>query len=351
MLIRALPTLLLIAAALPALGASYRSENFIVLAETPELARECADAAERERREVALQWLGRELPAWREPCPIRVEVGEQLGAGGATTFMLEKGRPFGWDMQVRGSHDRLLDSVIPHEVAHTVFATHFGRPLPRWADEGICTLIEADVEQQKHRSLLLRFVGEGRIFPIESLLSMRDYPRDVMPLFSQGYSLSRFLAGRGSKRRLLAFVKAGMEEDAWADAARKFYGFEDLTELEHDWQAWVSAGSPDYESLVVPPPPSKTTDVSPQTQPPAAPQFAAFGKVLFADVTSVSFCGPGFPAPADGAFDVLTAEEGGSITVFERYVVHDVPQADGAIRRSVYLYDELGGFEQLLPAR
>ncbi len=33
-------------------------------------------------------------------------------------------------MEVIGTPERILDSVLPHEVTHTILATYFGRPLP-----------------------------------------------------------------------------------------------------------------------------------------------------------------------------------------------------------------------------
>src|SRR5688500_6441852 len=133
---------LVCAAALLSLGASYRTNNFIVDAATPDLAREVCESAEKFRHDLAIEWLEKPLPDWNEPCPIRVTVGERMGAGGATSFMFDRGRPFGWTMSVQGSRERVLDSVLPHEVTHAIFATHFGRPLPRWADEGACTTVE-----------------------------------------------------------------------------------------------------------------------------------------------------------------------------------------------------------------
>ena len=98
------------------LGASYRTQNFIVEAPTPQLAEEFGRAAETFRNELAIEWLGRELPPWREPCPINTTVGPEVGAGGATTFMFDQdaaGQPqvFGWKMSVQGSRERILDSV------------------------------------------------------------------------------------------------------------------------------------------------------------------------------------------------------------------------------------------------
>ncbi len=112
-------------AAFSSLGASYRTGNFVIDAPTGEMAQQIGQAAERYRKDLALEWLGHEMPNWAQPCPITVQVGEHLGAGGATSFVFEHGEVFGWRMSIQGSLTRILDSVLPHEVTHTVFATHF----------------------------------------------------------------------------------------------------------------------------------------------------------------------------------------------------------------------------------
>src|SRR5438128_9147232 len=77
-------------------GASSRSENFIVTAPTQQLAAEVCTAAEAFRRDLAIEWLGQELPPWRQPCPIDArQISPQLGAGGETSFMFDNGMPFG----------------------------------------------------------------------------------------------------------------------------------------------------------------------------------------------------------------------------------------------------------------
>src|SRR5262245_8390493 len=62
-----------LAVVLPFLGgASYRTTNFVVEAPTPSAARRVAEQAESCRATIARAWLGRELPSWSTPCPIRV---------------------------------------------------------------------------------------------------------------------------------------------------------------------------------------------------------------------------------------------------------------------------------------
>ena len=72
------------------LGASYRTQNFLVEAPTAQVAQQVGQYAEHYRREKALHWLGREMPPWSEPCPLHVKVTFG-GAGGATTFNFDFG--------------------------------------------------------------------------------------------------------------------------------------------------------------------------------------------------------------------------------------------------------------------
>lgn len=223
---------------------SCRSQNFVVEAPTPELARQLCSEAERFRKELALEWLGQELPAWSDICPIRVTVGPHLGAGGATSFTFINGQPRQWDMQLQGSAQRILDSVLPHEVTHTVLATHFGRPLPRWADEGAATSVEHASERSKQDRLLIEFLTTDRGIAFNHMFAMREYPPDILPLYSQGYSLARYLIAQGGKRKFIDYVGDGMRSNNWTAATQKHYSMRSLSELQVTWLDWVRQGSP-----------------------------------------------------------------------------------------------------------
>jgi len=228
---------------------SVRSEHFIVSAPSRELAEEICQAAETMRRDLAIEWLGQELPPWREPCPIQAHVHPQLGAGGVTSFMFDRGQPWGWTMSIQGSRERVLDSVLPHEITHTIFATHFGRPLPRWADEGACTTVESPVEKSKQDKFLIQFLTSDRGIPFNDMFAMKDYPADILPLYSQGYSLARYLIQQGGKRKFVNYVGEGMQTNNWTAATKKHYGFTSLSDLQVTWVDWVKQGSPDISGM------------------------------------------------------------------------------------------------------
>ncbi|MEX0714391.1 MAG: hypothetical protein WD278_18795 [Pirellulales bacterium] len=236
--------IVLLAASVTSLGASYRTANFIVSAPSPQVAEQVGLAAEKYRRELAIEWLGKPLDKWQQPCPIAVDVGPGKGAGGATSFVFDRGQVFGWQMSIQGSLERVLDSVLPHEVTHTVFATHFRQPLPRWADEGGCSTVEHASERIKQQKMLVRYLQSGRGIPFSQMFAMREYPPDILPLYAQGHSLATFLIGQGGKRKFMAFVADGLEQERWSDIVSAHYGFSSLGSLQNAWVDWVRMGSP-----------------------------------------------------------------------------------------------------------
>ena len=233
-----------LAAASVAPAAGYRTANFVVEAPTEAQARKIGDAAEQYRHTLAVEWTGAPLPRWSRPCPITAQVAPHLGAGGATSFVFDKGEVFNWTMTIQGSEERILDSVLPHEITHTIFASHFRRPLPRWADEGACTTVEHPVERARQHKMLLEFLTTGRGIAFPEMFAMREYPADVLPLYSQGYSLARYLIERGGRHKYVAFVGDGLARDDWSAALRKHYGMGDIAQLQGVWLDWVRQGCP-----------------------------------------------------------------------------------------------------------
>lgn len=227
------------------------SENFIVLCRDPRLAQAVSQAAERLRRELAVHWLGEELPNWSERCPIEVVTGPNLGAGGETRFTLYNGNVGHWSMSVQGTPERILDSVLPHEITHTIFASYFA-PLnthvPRWADEGACTTVEHSSEQNKHKTHLLEYLSTGRGLSFNRMFSLVDYPRDILPLYAQGHSVVEFLIEQGGPRQFVQFLQEGMESQQWEKAVTNAYGYETLGQLQVQWNQWIADGRGSVDS-------------------------------------------------------------------------------------------------------
>ncbi len=236
-------------------AAPVSSKNFQVYAADPVMANRVAEQAEYYRKKLAIEWLGHELPDWSQPCPIQVNLAMDAGGETSFAFLVDEqgnGTPVDWDMKIFGPHDRLLDAVLPHEITHTIFATHFGRPLPRWADEGACTTVEHVSERDKNHQMLIRFLTAkpSRGIPFNRMFTLKNYPHDILPLYAQGYSLAKFLIFQTGQREFLDYVAAGMEYEnqmpplaAWNRATQEHFQYQDLSELQLAWQGWVRSGS------------------------------------------------------------------------------------------------------------
>jgi hypothetical protein len=241
---RRLKTAWIAAALLVCMGAGYRTPNFVIQTSDSRLAEHYGKVAEQLRRDLAVAWLGKELPNWSQPCPVAIHVGPTLGAGGATTFYFDRGEVYGWRMNIQGSAERIQDSVLPHEITHMIFASHFRKPLPRWADEGGATTVEHVSEQAKHKRMLIQFLQSNRGIAFNQMYSMTEYPADVMPLYAQAYSLVDYLIQQVGRRQFIAYLGEGMEADDWTAATEKWYGVKNLGTLQNQWLAWVAQGSP-----------------------------------------------------------------------------------------------------------
>ena len=227
-------------------GAVYQTRNFTVTAPTSDEAKRVGEAAEEYRRDLAQFWLGSPLPPWGKPCTIRVKTGS-LGAGGETRFQFVGKEVLNWNMYVQGSLERILDSVLPHEVNHTIFACHYRRPLPRWADEGAATLFEHRSEQVKQLGLLNQVIrGDREFIPMAQLLRMKEYPkgmRAMLIMYAEGYALADFLVQQGGRDTYLKFLNDG-DEMGWSEAIRTNYHHGGVESLEKNWKGWILAGMP-----------------------------------------------------------------------------------------------------------
>src|SRR6516162_1712183 len=197
-------------------------------------AKQVGDWAEYYRKQKALEWLHQEMPTWGQPCPLKVTV-TMNGSSGATSFAFDRRAILSIDMHIEGAADRLIASVLPHEITHTVFAYYFRDPMPRWADEGGSVLSEDDLERGRHDQLVRQILNTpGRAIPLRRLFTMTRYPPDVMVLYAEGYSVTKFLVELGGRPNFLAFIAKGKGGD-WDRALREHYHYNSVEELEMAW--------------------------------------------------------------------------------------------------------------------
>jgi hypothetical protein len=70
-----------------------------------------------------------------------------------------------------------------------------------------------------------------------------------MPLYSQGYSVARYLIAQGGQRKFIGFLEDGLARGDWNGATREHYGYETLGHFQVAWLDWVKRGSPPLKGL------------------------------------------------------------------------------------------------------
>jgi hypothetical protein len=220
----------------------YSARSFSAFADGKELAETTARTAEELRARFSQEWLARPLPKWSSPC--RIEVQPAGAAGGSTTYRFEGGAVTGLHMRLQGPKEK-LPHLLAHEVMHTVLATHFGRPLPRWADEGIACAAESAEYRQKLSRRLKEAAASGELLPLRHLLDMTEYPQGsqgVLTLHAQGLSLVEFFIERGGKRKLIQFLEDALENNDWDAALKTHYDFAACDVCEKAWRVHAGLG-------------------------------------------------------------------------------------------------------------
>jgi RNA polymerase sigma factor (sigma-70 family) len=242
-----------------------RSTNFVVHAPTAKMAREIAVEAEYQRSELAVLWLGKELPPWNEPCEIRYTQNTE-DSRGVTTFTFgtrKDGSPtmLTGKTELNGKYLVVLANDLPHQIMHVVMASHFGELLPRWAEQGLAATAESPKMQVESDVRCRELLNAGRGIRLRVLLPMTKFPRDLVILYAQGHSVVRFLISQevaikplglknlpqhckiveilGTRhQQFIVFLHLGMDGnnvDSWNKAAKEVYGFESVDTLQDAW--------------------------------------------------------------------------------------------------------------------
>jgi RNA polymerase sigma factor (sigma-70 family) len=226
--------------------AVVQTTNFAVTAPTPEIAEQVARAAERNRKALAQLWLGREMPDWSEPCPVRVKITED-GTSSATSFQFDHGAVQQMVMLLEGPCDQILADLLPHEITHIVLACHFRKPIPRWKDEGAAMLSESAPSRARYEKALREVLDGDRRMPLRLLLASREYPKkDLMAFYAQSYSIADFLVQFWGRSAFLSFVGQGLTTDL-DTVVREHYGFTKAEDLEQAWLRWVGEKRPEQK--------------------------------------------------------------------------------------------------------
>ena len=128
---------------------------------------------------------------------------------------------YNWEMILRGSREHIINSVLPHEILHTVFASHFRTNLPRW-------LMKVRLPQKK---IYVR--NRLNTDLIKYLQTDRGIPFNIgdagLPARCSSNSCSRTLSGifllaHADKKHFTSYVSLGLRK-SWTESTKIHYSY------------------------------------------------------------------------------------------------------------------------------
>jgi hypothetical protein len=223
------------------------SPNFIVLTpavpsqEAAEVfAKAVLERAEQLRKQIAVEWLGEELPPSIGPVLLNVSYPDEPDSG-LTWAKDHPDRKFHalFLVTVPG---QLPDGILAHEMAHCILATRYPHPhrLPAWVEEGIASRYDDSQRQQIRQKIMNWFVTTGHWPRLSSVLTARGVHSDDQEAYTLSATLVELLLEHGDKKKLLEFGRLA-EQSGLDIALRQCYGIANSAELELLWRSRFSS--------------------------------------------------------------------------------------------------------------
>jgi hypothetical protein len=239
----------ILAALLPAAVHAHgftHSENFVV--STPDnvsratdqkLAEQVLHRAETFRREIALQWLGAELPNGAGQTSISVVLSPNEDSG--LTWAKDHPDRTLHSVYLRTTAENSVGCTLHHEIVHVVLATFAPHPnrLPSWLEEGIASRYDDDTRRAAREQMRRTWVSSGQIPRLVELLENPDILSVDESAYASATSLVSFLLTKGNERTLLRFAADG-QRYGWEASLRAHYRINGHAELQTQWQAWLA---------------------------------------------------------------------------------------------------------------
>jgi hypothetical protein len=225
------------------------SPNFLIFTPpdpTPQAADGFAQGmlkrAEELRKQIAIEWLGEELPPSIGQVIVHVRFANQPDAG----LTWAKDHP---DRKLHALYlvtapQQLPESLLAHELVHCVLATRFPSPnrLPAWLEEGIASGYDDGQRRAIRQQIGQYFVTTGHWPRLAGMLTSDKVHSDDQEAYTLCATLVELLLERGDRKTLLQFGQL-VNQVGLDRALKQCYGIADASELESLWRAHVSAKS------------------------------------------------------------------------------------------------------------
>jgi hypothetical protein len=225
-------------------------ENFVVLAPDQASAAMVLAKANEYRKQLALEWVGEELPPSIGQTMIHVEYSKSEDS--ALTWPIDSRQRTMHKLWLTTTPDKVTGKALYHEMTHIVLNTRFPERLPAWADEGAASMKDDDDRRATRERILAWYAKSGNWPALETVLDAPVISADNRAAYSVASSLTQYLLTRGDRSTFLEFAQSGKAR-GWDRALKQYYKIAGVRDLESAWQAWIKPGDRTSRRPTIPP--------------------------------------------------------------------------------------------------
>lgn len=229
-----------------------QTRNFVIYHRDRGLAEEIGSRAEQARQYAIQLWFAEDPAAdWQPKCELYLypssqeystSTGVPAESPGHSKVVNHQGQIQSRQVFLRMDDPNARQAVLPHEVAHVVFAGRFGSSnVPRWADEGMAVLTEPLDLQNAHLVNLARCYATGAGFSCAQVMTMGEYPPGdrMRDFYAHSVGICRTIVEKHGHAQLIAFLRRAVQTGNYETALREVLGVANFGQLEGEFRQYV----------------------------------------------------------------------------------------------------------------
>ena len=215
------------------------SENFIVYADTQELAEKILAKAEEYREKLATEWFGRAFPDGAGVTIIHARINKEGHVAVSTPKTTE--RQHYHYITMRTTEELMLGGTLAHEMSHILFAQAFGR-IPRWMDEGAACFWDDTDRCLKLRAQIADFAQSKKAWPdLRTVVGQVGVTPDEAAFYAASKYFVMYLLEIGTKEEFMEFARDLRNSRDFDRVVREHYpAIRSFADLESRWRAWAA---------------------------------------------------------------------------------------------------------------
>ncbi len=226
---------------------SYRTRNFDVKNEDPEMAERVGAALEDAlSRPVfdgllpSVDNLGRVITVMLYPTTERFAASTDLEqSGGGSMAKVSGNKAKATKIVLDASQPGLIESIVPHELAHARFyeSDLYHNNVPSWVSEGIAVAAESEDSRNARAALMKRALDSEELAGALELMATENPPNENRSLFyAEAYAAAAGLVNAYGSEKFAEFI-AAVRYKSQTDALVDIYGIQpvDLEDLMLEW--------------------------------------------------------------------------------------------------------------------